>query len=134
MCQACFYGKLTGQPWRVKPKNQEGTVKTITIAGQCVSVDQLESPVQGFVGQMKGILTKKRYKVATIFVDHQSNYSFVHLQSTTNAVETLQAKQEFERHAQRYNVLIKQYHADNGKQDIQDKSQILTFSGVGAHH
>jgi hypothetical protein len=141
MCQACVYGKLTRQPWRGNKSHQEGTTKEVTFAGQCVSVDHIKSPVHGFVGQMKGILTNKRYKVATVFVDHFSNYSFVHLQSTANAAETLEAKQEFERHAQTYNVTIRQHHADNGrfaeavwKQDVQDKNQHLTFSGVGAHH
>jgi hypothetical protein len=104
LCQACFYGKLTRQPWRGKSKNKEGKTKNILYPGQCVSLDQLESPVIGFVGQMIGILTKKRYKVATIFVDHFSNFSFVHLQSSTNAHKKL---------ANSFLVVIRHYHANN---------------------
>jgi hypothetical protein len=141
LCQACIYGKLTRRPWRTKGGKLQSDSMTATTPGQCVSVDQLESPVHGFVGQMKGKLTKMRYKVATVFVDHFSNLSFVHLQSTTNAEETLKAKHEFEAYASSFGVKIRRYHADNGrfaetvwKQDILNKNQQLTFSGVGAHH
>jgi hypothetical protein len=80
LCQACVYGKLTRRPWRTKPtSSQQSKPITVTAPGEVVSVDQLESPVLGFIGQMKGILTRKRYKVATIFVDHFSNLSYVRI-------------------------------------------------------
>jgi hypothetical protein len=115
LCQACVFGKLTRKPWRGKTKNIEVKVKEVTFPGQFVSVDQLESPMAGFVGQMKGILTKKRYNAAIIFVDHFTKYSFVHLQSTTNAIDTLEAKCEFEKLATSFDVNIRHYHADNGR-------------------
>jgi hypothetical protein len=40
-----------------------------------VSVDQLESSIPGFLGQMAGKLTNKRIVVSTIFVDHASDLS-----------------------------------------------------------
>ena len=40
--------------------------------GECVSVDQMESPTAGFIAQMKGKLTKGRYKYATVYIDHYS--------------------------------------------------------------
>jgi GAG-pre-integrase domain len=68
LCQACVYGKLTRRPWRTKPNaNHDTNTDTVTVPGQMVSVDQLESPSPGLYGQMKGILTKRRYKVATVF-------------------------------------------------------------------
>lgn len=141
LCQACVYGKLTRRPWRIKPNAHRDSSLDSTFSGQCTSVDQLESPLPGFIGQMKGKLTKQRYKVATIFIDHFSSYSFVYLQSTTNAEETLKAKKAFEKHAETFGVNIIRYHADNGrfaekvwKEDILQKGQQLTFSGVGAHH
>ena len=62
-----------------------------------MSIDQLESTTPGLIGQLKGIPTKLRYKVATVFVDHFSRLSFVHLQKTTSADETVLAKEAFER-------------------------------------
>ena len=54
---------------------------------------------------------------------------------------TLDAREAFERAAVERGVVIKGYHADNGryaehifKDDCHDKMQCLTFCGVGAHH
>jgi hypothetical protein len=46
-CQSCLYGKDTNHPWRTK--GQSGTLKEVSLPGQCVAVDQLESPVAGFI-------------------------------------------------------------------------------------
>ena len=50
--------------------------------GDCVSVDQLESRDLGFVAQLKGKLTKSRYKAATVFVDQHSRKEYVFLQKS----------------------------------------------------
>lgn len=45
-----------------------------------MAVDQLESSVGGFIGQINGpVLTKSRYKYATVFVDQYSDYDYVYL-------------------------------------------------------
>jgi hypothetical protein len=67
------------------------------------------------VGQNKGYFFRKRYKVATIFVDHFSRLSFVHLQESTKGEETLLAKRAFEAYAASFGVVIRNYHADNGR-------------------
>jgi hypothetical protein len=46
----------------------------------------------GFYAQLKDKLTKKRYKYATIFVNHFSRLRFVHLQLNKKSDETLAAK------------------------------------------
>jgi GAG-pre-integrase domain len=58
ICQACIYGKMTRRPWRTKPNANKVKTVPITRPGMVVSVDQLESPVPGFVAQMKGKLTR----------------------------------------------------------------------------
>jgi hypothetical protein len=83
-CQSCLYGKATKRPWRTK--GQSDTLKEVTLPGQCVSVDQLEAPVAGFIGQNKGFFFCMRYKVATIFVDHFSRLSYVYLKESTKGV------------------------------------------------
>jgi hypothetical protein len=70
MCAACQYGKATKKPWRTKRKNRQ--IKVATKAGECVSVDQVESQAVGFVAQLKGPLTGRQYQVVTVFVDHHS--------------------------------------------------------------
>jgi hypothetical protein len=115
LCTACLFGKATRRPWRTKPSKDAHDSVTITAPGQCVSVDQLELPTPSLILQLKEIPTKARYKVATVFVDHISKLLFVHLQRSTGADETIIAKQLFERFAATYGVVIKHYHADNGR-------------------
>ena len=111
-CAGCIYGKMHKKPWRTKA--QPGKIGITTRAGQCISVDQLESSTVGFIGQMKGKLTTRRYKYATVFVDHFSRYTYIHLQKTLTSEETLEAKNAFEAHCRKHNVIVENYHADNG--------------------
>ena len=93
------------------------------------------------IGQTTGRLTTSRYKVATVFVDHYSDIDYVHVQETTSAEDTLEAKARFERFAQERGVVIRHYHADNGifasngfRESVRDCGQTISFCGVGAHH
>jgi hypothetical protein len=70
-CAGCLFGKMTKVPWRTRSKTNN-KVHEATYPGQCVSVDQMESTQAGFIAQLKGRLTTKRYKAATVFVDHFS--------------------------------------------------------------
>ena len=78
MCQACAYGTMKKRPWRTSATPQT-IMYEASKPGMCVSVDQLESPLGGLIGQLKGIPTKARFRVATIFIDHYSDLSYVHL-------------------------------------------------------
>ena len=138
MCAACKYGKATCKPWRTKSKNRK--VKVVTSPGECVLVDQMESRAVGFVAQLKGTLTKGRYQVATIFVDHYSQLGYIHLQKDSTSSETLKAKDAFELYARERGVRIRHYHADNGrfvdnawKEGLAQENQGITYCGVNAH-
>jgi hypothetical protein len=110
-CQPCLYGRATKKPWRTKA--QPNNIRTVMRPGECVSVNQLESPVPGFKGQNKGYFYRERYKVTTIFVDHFSRLSCVHLHESTKGQETLLAERAFEACAASFRVVIANYHADN---------------------
>ena len=69
ICQACAYAKIIKRPWRNKPINRDKNIEITLKPGEVISVDQLVSPVPGFIAHMTGKLTTKRYKYATIFVD-----------------------------------------------------------------
>ena len=95
----------------------------------------------GFIAQLKGNLTTKRYQYATIFVHHYSKFEFVYLQKMLSSEETVQAKKAFEAYASNHNVTILHYHADNLHflhnafiSNCQQKNQGLTYCGVNAHH
>ncbi len=139
-CPACLYGKQTKRPWRTKAK-PSSLSKLATAPGQRVHVDQLKSPTPGLVAQVKGYLTKQRYRVATVFVDEFSDLTYVHVTASDTSEETLEAKEAFECFANSHGVQIMGYHADNGRfadnlfrDAIQASGQSITFCGIGAHH
>ena len=109
--------------------------------GELVSVDQLISPTLGFIAQMCGILTTKRYTCSTVYVDQASKLGFVWIQKTTAAKDTVEVKKSFEKYARDRGVQIHNYHVDNGTfkskawvLDCQLRRQRITYAGVGAHH
>ena len=139
-CPACIYGKMTKKPWQTKTPGSNVKPRTVTAPGHCVSIDQLESPQPGFIAQLKGALTRQRYQAATIFVDHYSRLSYVYVQRSTTAEETIKAKKAFELFATGYGVTVKHYHADNGRfaennfmAEIAKSGQSISFCGVNAH-
>jgi hypothetical protein len=88
-CAGYLFGAMTKVPW----KGQETSSKVFmaTKAGQCVSVDQMISMQVGFITQLKGTLTKKRYTAATIY-DHYSTLKYIHLMTKLTSKETMKAK------------------------------------------
>ena len=140
VCTACMYGKATKKRWRDKPTKMPKEL-SVKQPGDKVSVDQMVSPTPGLIAQMTGILTTKRYRYATIYVDQASKLGFTYLQKTASAEETLQSKRAFEAFATNRGVKIRSYHADNGifkandwMDDCRRMRQPMTFAGVAAHH
>mgnify|MGYP000653665129 FL=1 len=117
------------------------TTPPATSPGAVVAVDQMISATPGFIAQMRGFITRKRYKVTTVFVDHFSGLSFVYLQKSTSAEETVEAKRAFERYAKVHGVTIRHYHADNGifienefVKAVEADKQTISYCAVNAHH
>jgi hypothetical protein len=92
-----------------------------------------------FYAQMKGKLTKKHYRCATVFVSRYSRLCFVHLQVDDSSVKTIAAKRAFETFATKHSVKNQHYHCNNGqfsnafKQACHNAYQQRTFCGVNAH-
>jgi hypothetical protein len=79
-CAGYIFGNMTKKPWRIKAELSKVKTVVVTGPGDFVSVDQLESITPGCIAQLKGILTKRRYTCATVFVDHFSRLGYVHMQ------------------------------------------------------
>ena len=141
VCSSCMFGKMTRRPWRTKGyQNKDETSHLKLRPGECVSIDQLESTTPGLVAQLKGIPTTKRYNTATVFVDHATRFTYVHLQTSRNANETIKVKLSFETLAASVGIKIYHYHADNGRfaenkfrEAITKANQTISFCGVNAH-
>jgi hypothetical protein len=84
----CMFGATDRKPWSTKGKKGGGAGHTTTQPGQIVSVDQLESRSVGSISQLKGRVTRRRYKAATLFVDQYSKLGYVHLQSSLTSEGT----------------------------------------------
>ena len=140
-CTACLFAKSTRKQWRHKRRKNWTDGKKASRPGEVVSVDQLVSPSPGIIAQITGILTKKRYKYATVYVDQFSGLGYVYLQKTATADETILGKKAFEAFCNQHGVKVTAYHADNGifrankwVDECRRHQQTLTFAGVNAHH
>ena len=140
-CPACILGKQHRCKWRSKGKQRHIRQPTHCQAGDGTSVDQLESRHPGLVPQAKGFhRTTVRFVGATIFVDHVTGFTYVHLMKDFTAEATLEAKHAYEAKAAEHGVTIRSYHGNNGRfaevawvTDSAEKGQKLTFCGVGSH-
>ena len=141
-CPGCQYGKAHRKPWRSKGwRSNNRKLKPANRPGEVVSIDQLVSPTPGFVPTHRGHPTTIRYIGATVFCDHYSDFTYVHLMTKMDAEATVKAKEAFERIASEHGTTVKHYHADNGlfdtkafKQSVRVSAQTLSFCGVNAHH
>ena len=139
-CSACMAGIMSKRGWRDKPrKNYSNT--TVVTPGELTSVDMMVSPTPGLIAQMTSILTTKRYKYATVYVDHATRLGFVYLQADSTVETTLKGKEAYERYALSHGVIVKNYHADNGifkakgwVEHCNKHRQGMTFAAVNAHH
>ena len=131
---------MTRKPWRVKGKENKGRLRQVNAPGICVSMDQLESRNAGYIGVMRGFMTKERYTCATIFVDHFSDLTFTYLQKSLSVADTIKAKKAFEAFSRRHGVRIQHYHSDNGRfadkefiKAVDQENQTIRFCGAYAH-
>ena len=110
-CPSCLYRKAHRKPWQTHKIDQK--IKPTTVPGAVVSIDQLESPVPGFIPIAKGQPTIRKYRGASVFVDHASDFTYVHMHHHLTTDETINAKHAFERLAEQHGVRILHYHCDN---------------------
>ncbi|KAI2489917.1 hypothetical protein MHU86_24671 [Fragilaria crotonensis] len=131
---------MTRRAKRTKNEKSRIEARVLTGPGSCVSVDQLESRTMGLIGHMKGTPTVQRYRCATIYIDHYSRLSYVHLQRQLTSEETVQGKVAFEKFCEARGVTVTHYHADNGRfadkgfvNHVTANRQSITYCGVNAH-
>ena len=75
----------------------------------CVLVDQLVSVQPGLLAQVSGHLTRRRITCATVLKDRYLDFTFYHLQCSSDHEETLSAKWSFEKFAQSCGVSVSTY-------------------------
>jgi hypothetical protein len=113
-CAGCLFGTMTKLPWCSKESKSSHEVFVATKPGECVRVIHMISMHVGFFSQLKGKLTSKQHRAASIFEDHFSCLRFVHLMQDLSSNETIKAKEAFEQLAAEHVIAIKHYHCNNG--------------------
>ena len=110
-------------------------------AGASISADHFESRVKGCTLTSRGKPNSEQYVGGCIFVDHMSGFIHIEHQVGFTSLETIRAKQNFEKLAMDYGVLVDSYLSDNGVfkanafvSHIQEQGRKLRFCGVNAHH
>ena len=111
------------------------------LPGDCISTDQYECRVKGRLPNSKGKEDpEKMYSGGTVFVDHASGVIKIHHQVSLGASDTVRSKELHELWASEHGVSIKSYRGDNGvykselfKDDLKQRHQKMSYSGVGAH-
>jgi hypothetical protein len=106
-----------------------------------VSVDHFESRLKGRTYDSYGEPSSAQYVGDALFVDHSSGYvKFCH-HVGFSVVETIRAKQNFERHCMDYGVVVQDYLTANGKfkantfvAHINESQQLLHVCGTNVHY
>ena len=139
-CSSCIYEKMTRRAKRTKNEQSRINACAITGPGACVSVDQLESRTMGLIGHMKGRPTVQRYRCDTVYIDHYSRMSFIHLQKQLTSEETVEGKVAFEKVCEARGVTVQHYHADNERfadngfvNHVISNRQSISYCGVNAY-
>ena len=127
-CPSCLYRKAHCKPWRMHKIDPK--IKPMIVPGAVVSIDQLESHVPGFVPIAKGQPTVRKYRGAAVFVDHASDFTYVHIHHHLMTDETIDTKHAFERLAEQHGVRTDKAFVD----DVRAGHQTITLYGVLAHH
>ena len=141
-CSCCIATGMVKIPTRTKKVTSVRNIHAASRSGQYVSVDQMECSTPGFISQLKGRLTRKRYRVTTVYIDHFSDLTYTYNQESTTSAETLASKHAFEAYAREKGIAkISHYHSDNGRfidnafvNDCIKQGQTQSCCGVNAHH
>ena len=95
VCPGCAYGKAHRRQWRHKGIQNRKMIKVATQPGEVVSIDQFISPTPGFMPTHHGMHTMLHYKGATVFVNHFSDFTYVHLMTELNAESTIEVTEKY---------------------------------------
>ena len=131
---------MSRNQWRTKGKDNKDNLRQVDGPGKYVSVNQLESRNSGYIGLLRGFMTKQRYTCAIVSVDDYNDLTFTYLQKLLSIEDMIKSKKQFEAFSRRHGVKIYYYHSNNGKyadkdfiNEVNKSNQTIIFCGVYAH-
>ena len=98
LCVAFQFSQAHRWPWRTKGK-KSGSIRTLSQVkpGDGISVDQIILARLGLIPQMSGFITNQKIWGVTTFVNHVSDFVYVHLMRDLSLTETLLEKSAMEK-------------------------------------
>jgi hypothetical protein len=143
-CAACEIARARRRRTDVRTSHptRRNTLRKQLSPGKIVSIDQYICPLRGRSRTAKTISAGGHsFGRGTIFCDNASKFFMCSHQVSLGAHDTVRSKTHFERLARSHGISNEGYHGDNGifvsrefRLDLDNQSQKLTLSGVGAHH
>jgi hypothetical protein len=88
------------------------------------------SSTPGLIAQMAGFLTRKRYKYAMVFVDHYSDFSYVHLMQSQSAEEASSPKQSLRFRGGSQALSRGIFTSKSWKDNYRERHQGVSYAGV----
>ena len=141
VCPSCLLAVQKKTSWRTKAKPSSIRKDIVKAPGDLVCIDHIISAQPGLLPRISGHHTRERISAACVFKDCYSGFTYVHLMTSCDLEQTINAKVSFEKLASTYGVSVKQYHADNGhfackgfRDVVTASNKKITFCGVGSHH
>jgi hypothetical protein len=140
-CEICELAKAKRRPKKAltqirNPERDEALKADHLSPGLRVSVNHFECRQRGRTCDSYGKASSKQYKGGCIFVDHASSYIHVEHQFGFSAVETIRAKQSYERMYLSNGVFVQDYLTDSGAfkankfvKHIHETHHLLGFCG-----
>ena len=79
VCAACLYVKATKLPRKTKTARSINESKPVFSVRDCVSIDVLVYSTPGLIVHIYGFIMHQSYHYACVFVDHNSDFTYVNL-------------------------------------------------------
>ena len=141
---ACLKGKQHRRPWKGRGKHVRIILwrSYYNFPGAQINVnyDQVYGQVGRLKPQVRGILTEARYSTSTVFVDHFTELTYVHLMTNTGGNNTSAAKNMYEHLFLQRGYRVLAYFVDNDrfaeatfKNNATDKAQSISCCETGHH-
>ena len=70
--------------------------------------------------QLSGYIACQLCQYAFVFVDHHSDFTYLHILKTQDGYEAVKSREAFESYAEYHDVNTKHYHSDNGISGVHD--------------
>ena len=86
------HGKAHRKPTRSKVAWNKKQLITATTPGQNLSDDKLLIPTPGFIPTHRGRPTTQHYVSATVFFEHLSDFTYIHLMHKLDGESTIKSK------------------------------------------